>query len=176
MTLGLGPKPGPILRPQLGQAKSILNCHAGPPTGNLCPGGSSGVVPNPNDATCATFIQCNNGVPIVMNCNPGLLFNPSCGCCDWPANVDCGGGGGAVTTTTATTAQPTNGPATTPTPPTAPPASRCSSGNTFTGSAISSETWGCFTEILWKSGRMGIAPCKQWRNTQILVNKRYPQS
>ena len=104
-----------------------------PPTGNLCPGGSSGVVPNPNDATCSTFIQCNNGVPTIINCNPGLLFNPSCSCCDWPANVDCGGGGGVTTTARPTTAPTTPSPpptappaSTTSSPPTVPPASRCS--------------------------------------------------
>ena len=84
-----------------------------------CAGGHSGVVRNPNDPTCASYVQCAHGVAYVMSCQSGLLFNPSCSCCDWPSNVNCDGG--AVTTNPPVTAAPTTaGPSTAP-PPTTPP-------------------------------------------------------
>ena len=77
------------------------------------------MVPNPNDATCASYVHCNNGVAHVMSCQSGLLFNPTCSCCDWPNNVDCNGGGGGTPPPPPVTAGPTVAPP--PSPPTAAP-------------------------------------------------------
>ncbi len=45
------------------------------------------LLPNPLD--CSTFYSCSGGVPILMFCPPGLLFNDKLDVCDWPQNVDC---------------------------------------------------------------------------------------
>ena len=78
------------------------------------------MVPNPNDQTCTTYIHCNFGTANVMNCQPGLLFNPSCSCCDWPYNVNCDGG--AATTNAPVTGAPTTAGPTTAGPPGPTPA------------------------------------------------------
>lgn len=36
---------------------------------------------------CSRFIQCDNGVPSVQDCQPNLVFNAARGYCDFPANV-----------------------------------------------------------------------------------------
>ena len=48
-----------------------------------------GVVPNPVDSSCTTFIQCSWGEPYIRDCNPGMLFNPNNKMCDWPSNYQC---------------------------------------------------------------------------------------
>uniref|UniRef100_A0A5S6QJJ4 Chitin-binding type-2 domain-containing protein n=1 Tax=Trichuris muris TaxID=70415 RepID=A0A5S6QJJ4_TRIMR len=40
-------------------------------------------------ANCSSFYQCAHGHPYKMNCQPGLVFNPSASVCDWPANHSC---------------------------------------------------------------------------------------
>lgn len=40
---------------------------------------------------CNQFNQCNAGVPVVLNCPTGLMFNVISQLCDWPENVNCGG-------------------------------------------------------------------------------------
>ncbi|CAD0202237.1 unnamed protein product [Chrysodeixis includens] len=39
---------------------------------------------------CNQFYKCFNGVPVVMFCPDGLLFNAAKAYCDWPQNVYCG--------------------------------------------------------------------------------------
>lgn len=69
-----------------------------------------GVFPNPADPTCSTFIQCSWGEPYVRNCNPGLVYNPVTGYCDWPANVDCNSKSETTTTKKSTTVKTTTVP------------------------------------------------------------------
>ncbi|XP_066595654.1 chondroitin proteoglycan 2-like [Prorops nasuta] len=45
------------------------------------------LLPNPQD--CSTYYACETGVPILMTCSPGLLFNPKLLVCDWPSEVHC---------------------------------------------------------------------------------------
>ncbi|CAK1580890.1 unnamed protein product [Parnassius mnemosyne] len=39
---------------------------------------------------CNQFYKCYEGVPVVFNCSPNLLYNPVHEWCDWAQNVDCG--------------------------------------------------------------------------------------
>ena len=42
----------------------------------------------PNPADPSTFFSCSNGVPILMNCPDGLIFNDKIDHCDWPSMVN----------------------------------------------------------------------------------------
>ncbi|CAG4943345.1 unnamed protein product [Parnassius apollo] len=39
---------------------------------------------------CNQFYKCYEGIPVVFNCSPNLLYNPVHEWCDWAQNVDCG--------------------------------------------------------------------------------------
>ncbi len=43
----------------------------------------------PNPADCSTFFSCSMGIPILMFCPVGLLFNKMLEVCDWPVNSGC---------------------------------------------------------------------------------------
>ncbi|XP_059477880.1 mucin-2-like [Neocloeon triangulifer] len=45
--------------------------------------------PNPED--CSSYCVCNWGNPILMQCPPGLHFNPVAEVCDWPQSAGCDG-------------------------------------------------------------------------------------
>ncbi|MFG3430379.1 carbohydrate-binding module family 14 protein [Streptomyces californicus] len=39
---------------------------------------------SPVGSSAAKFVECNKGVPVVLDCPKGLLFNPRLNVCDWP--------------------------------------------------------------------------------------------
>ncbi|XP_047996188.1 chondroitin proteoglycan-2-like [Leguminivora glycinivorella] len=39
---------------------------------------------------CNQYYVCRNGLPVTLDCNPNLVFNPATDQCDWPELVDCG--------------------------------------------------------------------------------------
>nr|XP_034833391.1 chondroitin proteoglycan 2-like [Maniola hyperantus] len=39
---------------------------------------------------CNQFYKCSHGKPMELECQSGLLYNPTLGLCDWPINVECG--------------------------------------------------------------------------------------
>lgn len=39
---------------------------------------------------CNWFYKCDRGLPVALECSPGLLYNYDLGICDWPFNVQCG--------------------------------------------------------------------------------------
>ncbi|XP_068974765.1 peritrophin-1-like [Bombus flavifrons] len=44
--------------------------------------------PNPDD--CSTYYSCIRDIPVLMQCNEGLEFNPELRVCDWPKkNASC---------------------------------------------------------------------------------------
>ncbi|XP_031367680.1 peritrophin-1-like, partial [Apis dorsata] len=46
------------------------------------------LLPNPDD--CSTFYECNEGKPFLMECSPGLEYNPELRVCDYPnPNATC---------------------------------------------------------------------------------------
>ncbi|KAI8474593.1 MAG: hypothetical protein J3K34DRAFT_492907 [Monoraphidium minutum] len=49
----------------------------------------SGNFANPFDSSCASFLQCSNGIAYKQPCPGGLMYNSATGGCDWPANVKC---------------------------------------------------------------------------------------
>ncbi|CAH1280472.1 unnamed protein product [Diabrotica balteata] len=72
---------------------------------------------------CSKYYECSNGIPVLMDCPTGELWNIKINNCDWPANVDCSY---VVTTSGAPTAAPTQAPTQAPTEapteaPTQPP-------------------------------------------------------
>ncbi|XP_038676385.1 acidic mammalian chitinase-like [Scyliorhinus canicula] len=52
------------------------------PGSGFCAGKSNGTYPDPKDKS--KFYQCDDGVTYLKNCVPGLVFEPSCNCCNWP--------------------------------------------------------------------------------------------
>lgn len=38
---------------------------------------------------CHLFYHCSNGVALVLECSPGLHFNPEKNVCDFPKNANC---------------------------------------------------------------------------------------
>ncbi len=68
-------------------------------SGSECPPagadyGFTVLLPNPED--CSTFFSCSNGVPILMNCPGGYVFNDKLDTCE-PPSLDnpCISGGGS---------------------------------------------------------------------------------
>ncbi|XP_030634182.1 uncharacterized protein LOC115815365 [Chanos chanos] len=51
-------------------------------TASFCSRRSNGTYPNPMDRT--TFYQCSNGYTYIQRCQPGLVYDTSCKCCNWP--------------------------------------------------------------------------------------------
>ncbi|XP_025832634.1 chitin-binding domain protein cbd-1 [Agrilus planipennis] len=43
----------------------------------------------PHESDCSKFYECSNGVPILLECPKGTLFNTDLDACDWPENVVC---------------------------------------------------------------------------------------
>ncbi|XP_061720134.1 chondroitin proteoglycan 2-like [Cydia pomonella] len=39
---------------------------------------------------CNQYYVCKDGLPVTLDCNPNLVFNPDTDQCDWPELVDCG--------------------------------------------------------------------------------------
>ncbi|KAL2090876.1 hypothetical protein ACEWY4_013139 [Coilia grayii] len=52
------------------------------PIQNFCVGRPDGLYPNPADAT--TYFQCFHGNTYLQRCQPGLIFNNACKCCNYP--------------------------------------------------------------------------------------------
>ena len=52
-----------------------------------CPSGFSGLIPHYTD--CSKFINCNNGIEIVMDCAPGTLFDVKSNICNHPYVTTC---------------------------------------------------------------------------------------
>ncbi|XP_072336032.1 acidic mammalian chitinase-like [Scyliorhinus torazame] len=48
----------------------------------FCAGKSNGIYADPKDKS--KFYQCDDGVTYLKNCVSGLVFDPSCNCCNWP--------------------------------------------------------------------------------------------
>ena len=86
-----------------------------PASTGVCSGQTSGaLVPNPDDPTCRTFVQCLVGGPSApMTCGPGTRFDASCACCNFESQVTCGW--------SPPPSPPTAAPPTRPPPPTAAP-------------------------------------------------------
>ena len=68
-----------------------------------CPFDDSGfTVLLPNPENCSTFFSCSNGVPILMYCPAGLVFNDELDTCEFPSLENpcmyggVGGGGGGL--------------------------------------------------------------------------------
>ncbi|GLC59094.1 hypothetical protein PLESTB_001447300 [Pleodorina starrii] len=59
------------------------------PCANLCSNRAGGLYSNPCDDTCATYINCANGITYLQPCPAGLRFNPSLLFCDLPSRVAC---------------------------------------------------------------------------------------
>ncbi|XP_047362139.1 chitin-binding domain protein cbd-1-like isoform X1 [Vespa velutina] len=55
-----------------------------------CPPDDSGnVVHLPHETNCSLFYKCNGGQKIVLQCPPGLNFNPTLQVCDLPEQANC---------------------------------------------------------------------------------------
>ena len=91
-----------------------------PAAGGVCSGQISGaLVPDPDDPTCKTFVQCLIGGPSApMTCGPGTRFDTSCACCNFESQVTCGG---SPPPSPPTAGPPTRPPPTASPPPTQPP-------------------------------------------------------
>ncbi|XP_075549861.1 uncharacterized protein LOC142583322 [Dermacentor variabilis] len=66
----------------LGSARAISKC---PPVDDK--GSNATYIANP--LNCSTFFQCQQGLPVLMPCPPGLLFNDALNVCDHASNVSC---------------------------------------------------------------------------------------
>merc|ERR1712227_23265 len=55
-------------------------------------------IPHPTD--CGLYYQCAGSWPVLMECPPGLYFDPTLNVCNWPDNVDCQSQTDAPETTT----------------------------------------------------------------------------
>ncbi|MDR0334254.1 MAG: carbohydrate-binding module family 14 protein [Dysgonamonadaceae bacterium] len=55
----------------------------------ICPpdNGELVLLPNPDD--CSTFFECDNGVPVFMECPDGLYYCAEKMICDWMWDTDC---------------------------------------------------------------------------------------
>merc|ERR1712013_922793 len=56
----------------------------------VCPDSADGLtvfVPLPTD--CSKFFACHGSRPILMECPPGLVFDPALNVCNYPQFVDC---------------------------------------------------------------------------------------
>jgi len=56
----------------------------------VCPDSADGLtvfVPHPED--CSLFYVCHGSTPVLMECPPGLVFDPSLSVCNYPHVVDC---------------------------------------------------------------------------------------
>ena len=51
--------------------------------------GKFGTFPNPNDLTCQSYIQCNFGSPVIMQCPGRLVFDPVRKVCVWNYQYRC---------------------------------------------------------------------------------------
>ena len=48
----------------------------------------------PNPENCSTFFVCSNGIPILMRCPDGLVFNDELDVCEFPSSANpCDGSG-----------------------------------------------------------------------------------
>ena len=56
-----------------------------------CTGRVNGLYADPED--CNMYYACSNNGQSKFHvaCDPSLIFNPYCICCDWPQNYDCNG-------------------------------------------------------------------------------------
>ncbi|XP_028854108.1 chitinase, acidic.1 [Denticeps clupeoides] len=52
------------------------------PITSFCVGRPDGLYPNPTDET--TYFQCFRGNTYLHKCQPGLIYQDSCKCCNWP--------------------------------------------------------------------------------------------
>ncbi|XP_029291330.1 acidic mammalian chitinase-like [Cottoperca gobio] len=52
------------------------------PSGNLCEGRSDGQYPNHDDPNA--FNNCGNEIAYLQHCQPNLVYNQECNCCDYP--------------------------------------------------------------------------------------------
>ena len=57
-------------------------------SGFPCPMSGNFYYPHPR--ICSKFIECNYGLQRVIDCIPGLYYNPERTMCDFPENVNCG--------------------------------------------------------------------------------------
>lgn len=71
-SLGFPPKPTTTARPTT-TADPILS---------FCSGRPDGLYSNPTDET--TYFQCFRGNTYLHSCQPGLVYQDSCKCCNWP--------------------------------------------------------------------------------------------
>merc|ERR1711942_334370 len=56
----------------------------------VCPDSADGLtvfVPHPTD--CSKYFACHGSRPILMECPPGLVFDPALNVCNYPQFVDC---------------------------------------------------------------------------------------
>ena len=114
-------RPRPPRRPPTPPPISPTPPPSPPASSGVCSGQSSGaLVPNPNDPTCKTFVQCLSGGPSApMSCGPGTRFDTSCSCCNFESQVTCSG---SPSTAAPSTQPPTAAPSTQPPTPAPTPA------------------------------------------------------
>ncbi len=79
-----------LVLPMVAAVAIVWNASAAMPAGAKCPEVDplDHYVFFPNLGDCSTFFYCRNGVPILMDCPEGLLFNAKLDVCDWPQYVD----------------------------------------------------------------------------------------
>ncbi|GLC67891.1 hypothetical protein PLESTF_000619900 [Pleodorina starrii] len=89
----------------------------GDPCANFCANRAAGLYSNPCDTTtCATYINCVNGITYLQPCPAGLRFNPSLLYCDLPSNVPCNNNSSVVPTSSSNPPPPTPKAASPPPP------------------------------------------------------------
>ncbi|KAG8451052.1 hypothetical protein GDO86_003366 [Hymenochirus boettgeri] len=71
--------PGPTTAPQEGTTTSSSDTENDK---NFCTGMADGMYPNPVNPS--KFYHCSGGTTYPKYCAPGLLFDVSCKCCNWP--------------------------------------------------------------------------------------------
>ncbi|KAM9364889.1 putative chitinase 10 [Pholidichthys leucotaenia] len=72
MSMGFGTKPTTTPRPTTTRDPNVDFCHGRP----------DGLYPNAVDKT--TYFQCFQGNTYLHRCPPGLIYQDSCKCCNWP--------------------------------------------------------------------------------------------